>query len=68
MKEIICFRKEYYGQMKLKLSFPFIIIEIMCGEKMEKPTHQITRYQLWQYKDLRMFLANDLGKISMIWQ
>ena len=40
------FGKEHYGQMKLKLSCLVIIIEIMCGGKMVKPTHQGTWYQL----------------------
>ena len=40
------FLEEYYGQMKLKLSCLVIIIEIMFGGKVAKPTHQRTRYQL----------------------
>ena len=42
----IRFGKEYYGQMKVKLSCLVIIIEIMCGGKIAKATHQRTQYQL----------------------
>ena len=38
----IRFGKEYYGQMKLKLSCLVIIIEIMCGVKMVKTSDQRT--------------------------
>ena len=43
-KRKIRFGKEYYGQMKLKLSCLIIIIEILCRGKMTKPIHQRTRY------------------------
>ena len=59
------FRKEYYGQMKPKLSCLIIFIEIMCGGKMVKPTHQRIWYcQIWrwQYNDLGMFFSERCGQ------
>ena len=39
-KEEFVLGKKYYGQIKLKLICLFIIIEIMCGRKVAKSTHQ----------------------------
>ena len=55
--------------MKLELSCLFIIIEIISGGKMTKPTHQSTQHcqiSRWQYNDLGMFSLKGMGKISLI--
>ena len=66
----IRFGKEYYGQMKLKLSCLVIIIEIMCGGKMAKPTHQRTlptvKFSRGSIMIWGCFSVKGVGKISVI--
>ena len=63
MRKKIRFGKEYYGQMKLKLSFFVIIIGIICGGKNTVPTVTFAGgcIRIWG-----CFSLKDVGDISII--
>ena len=71
MKRKIRFGKEYYGQMKLKLSCLVIIIEIMLGGKITKllspkNTVPIAKFGGDSIMIWGCFSAKGVGKISII--
>ena len=71
VKQKIHFAKEYYGQMKLKVSCLVVIIEVMCGGKngeaySPKNTVPIVKFGGGSIMICGCFSAKGVGKISVI--